>query len=96
MSLAWPVNENGRPMIMRASQVTVVVPCAKWAWRCVDWLAARQLVGDCDGLQELLEVDQPAGASRWRARTDWAAAPSCACAPAATGDGVPRAERTGG
>ena len=33
MSRAWPVNENGSPVSSAASQVTVVVPCAKWAWR---------------------------------------------------------------
>src|ERR1700709_1636026 len=33
MSRAWPVNENGRPVMRAACQVIVVVPCAKCACR---------------------------------------------------------------
>ena len=40
MSLAWPVNENGMPVIVDASHATVVQPCAKWAWMWVTSPAA--------------------------------------------------------
>jgi hypothetical protein len=33
MSRAWPVNENGSPVMHAASHVIVVVPCAKCACR---------------------------------------------------------------
>ena len=56
MSRAWPVNENGRPVMQAASHVIVVVPCAKCACR---WRTsgAEQPVGERDRLEQLLDVD---------------------------------------
>ena len=73
MSLAWPVNENGRSHSRAASHVTVVQPWAKWAWR---WATSPQrstrsatATACSSSLRYTLRGRQP-----WRARTACAAA----------------------
>src|ERR671932_1900521 len=91
MSVAWAVNENGRPQIIPASQARVVAPWAKWAWMWHTSDASSNRSARATACRNSLKYTPRGLDQDHRARIAWAKA---AAAARANPSGRRRAHRT--